>query len=93
MRKKVTRGSGWTQPPELSAPTPTAVWACRSHFCFRRGPFWAKSLKDAQAQAGQHRARRFLGVWSHDAVVGPGRGQSFIAFLREMRLTPKAPTK
>ena len=64
MSENVTRGSGWTMQPELAAPTPTAVWACRSHFCFNRGPFWVKSLKDAQADAGKHRARRFLGVWS-----------------------------
>jgi hypothetical protein len=48
-----------------------------------------KSIEDARLDAGRHRARRFLGVFSHDAVVRPSRGQSFIAFLREMRLAPK----
>jgi len=93
MSEPVTRGIGsaWTPQPELAAPTPTAVWACRSLFCLHRGPFWVKSMQEAQADAGKHRARRFLGVFNHDAVVRPGRGQSFIAFLREMRLAPKAP--
>jgi hypothetical protein len=90
MSENVTRGRGWSQPSEIAEPTPTAVWACRSHFCRHRGPFWVKSLKEAHADAGRHRARRFLGIWSHDAVVRSGRGQSFIAFLREMRLAPKA---
>ena len=52
-----------------------------------------KSLKEAHADAGRHRARRFLGIWGHDAVVRSGRGHSFIAFLREMRLPPKAPIR
>lgn len=90
MSENVSRGRGWTQQPDLAEPTPTAVWACRSHFCFRRGPFWVRGLKDAHADADKHRARRFLGIWRHDAVVRPGHGQSFIAFLREMRLAPKA---
>jgi hypothetical protein len=81
--------TAWTLQPELPAPTPTAVWACRSRFCLHRGPFWVKSIEDARLDARKHRERRFLGVFSHDAVVRPGRGQSFIAFLREMRLAPK----
>ena len=85
MREKST----WTMQSEVPPPTPTAVWACRSRFCLQRGPFWVKSIEDARLDAGKHRARRFLGVFSHDAVVRPGRGQSFIAFLREMRLAPK----
>ena len=88
MSEKAARDTAWTMQPELAAPTPTAVWACRSRFCLRRGPFWVRSLKDAHVDAGKHRARKFLGIWSHDAVVRPGRGQSFIAFLREMRLAP-----
>ena len=53
--------------------SPTAVWACRSAFCMRRGPFWVRSLKHAQADAGKHAARRFLGLFPHDTVVGPRR--------------------
>ena len=91
MSTKETRDTAWTMQSQLTAPTPTAVWGCRSHFCFHRGPFWVKSLKDAQLDAGKHRARRFLGLFGHDVVVRPGQGQSFLAFLREMRLAPKAP--
>jgi hypothetical protein len=78
---------------ELAEPTPTAVWGCRSWFCLDRGPFWVKSLRAAQLGAAKHRERRFLGVFSHDAVVRPGQGQSFLAFLREMRLAPKAASR
>jgi len=59
MNEKVARDTRWTMQPALATPTPTAVWACRSRFCLRRGPFWVRS-----------------------------RGQSFIGFLREMRLAP-----
>ncbi|PYM24719.1 MAG: hypothetical protein DMD78_08230 [Candidatus Rokuibacteriota bacterium] len=90
MSGKQPRDTAWTMRAELSAPTPTAVWACRSRFCLARGPFWVKSLKDAQRDAARHRARRFLGLFGHDAVVRPGQGQSFLAFLRQMRLAPKA---
>ena len=86
MSDKVTRGSAWTMQAELGAPTPTAVWGCRSRFCRRRGPFWVRSHKDAKADAAKHRARRFLGLWGHDAVVR--QGQTFIQFLREMRFAP-----
>jgi hypothetical protein len=75
---------------ELAAPTPTAVWACRSWFCLHRGPFWVKSLGAAKLEAARHRERRFLGLFGHDAVARPGQGQTFLAFLREMRLAPKA---
>ena len=67
--------------------TATTVWACRSRFCLQRGPFWMRTLKDARAEARKHRARRFLGIWSHDAVVGPRGGESFMDFLREMGLS------
>jgi hypothetical protein len=87
MSGKVTDNSAWTMPAEVKAPTPTAVWACRSCFCFRRGPFWVRSERNAQIDAGLHRARRFLGLFAHDAVVRPSRGQSFLAFLHEMRLS------
>jgi hypothetical protein len=50
-------------------------------------------MQAAQADASKHRARRFLGIWNHDAAVRPSTGQSFIAFLREMRLAPKASKK
>ena len=90
MSDRLTRDTGWTMQPELTEPTPTAVWACRSRFCLQRGPYWVKSLKAAQLDAGKHRARRFLGLFNHDVVVRPGHGQSFLAFLREMRLAPKA---
>ena len=93
MSEKLARDTTWTPQPELAAPTATAVWACRSRFCLDRGPFWVKSMKDAQVDAGKHRARRFLGVFSHDAVVRPGHGQTFLAFLREMRLASAAPVK
>ena len=66
--------------------SPTAVWACRSVFCMRRGPFWVRSLKHAQADAGKHGARRFLGLFAHDTVVGPRRGETILGFLRAMRL-------
>jgi hypothetical protein len=90
MSEKQTRDTAWAMQPELTEPTPTAVWACRSRFCLHRGPFWVKSIKEAQLDAGKHRARRFLGIFGHDVVVRPGRGQSFLAFLREMRLAQKA---
>ena len=51
MSGKQPRDTAWTMRAELSAPTPTAVWACRSRFCLDRGPFWVKSLKDAQRDA------------------------------------------
>jgi hypothetical protein len=71
-------------------PAPTAVWACRSRFCRDRGPFWTRSLKTAKADAGKHRALKFLGFWSHDAVVRSSAGPSVIEFLRQMRLAPRA---
>ena len=74
-------------------PAPTAVWACRSRFCRHRGPFWTRSLKTAKADAGKHRTLKFLGVWSHDAVVRSSAGPSVIEFLREMRLAPRAAGK
>jgi hypothetical protein len=74
-------------------PAPTAVWACRSRFCRHRGPFWTRSLKTAKADAGKHRALKFLGFWSHDAVVRPSSGPSVIEFLRQMRLAPRAAGK
>jgi len=74
----------------FAEPAPTAVWACRSRFCRHRGPFWARSIKAAKADASKHRALKFLGLWSHDAVVRANGGQSIIEFLREMRLAPKA---
>lgn len=49
--------------------SPTAVWACRSWFCKRRGPFWVKSLSDARISARAHGARKFLGIWSHHAMA------------------------
>jgi hypothetical protein len=75
---------------EFPPPTATAVWACRSRFCRDRGPFWVRSIKAAKVEAGKHRARKFLGFWSHDVVVRANGGQSIIEFLREMRLAPKA---
>ena len=93
MADKVRRDTAWTKPAELSEPTPTSVWACRSRFCLHRGPFWVRSVKEAKAAAAGHRARKFVGVWSHDAVVGPARGQSFLDFLREMRLAPPRATR
>jgi hypothetical protein len=78
-----TPSSGTWATGDLS---PTAVWACRSSFCMRRGPFWVRSLKHAQADAGKHAARRFLGVFPHDTVVGPRRGETILGFLRAMRL-------
>ena len=77
----------------FTEPAPTAVWACRSRFCCDRGPFWTRSLKTAKADASRHRALKFLGVWSHDAVVRPSSGPSVIEFLRQMRLAPKASGK
>lgn len=47
----------------------TAVWACRSWFCQQRGPFWVKSLDDARTGARAHGARKFLGIWSHQAMA------------------------
>ena len=67
-------------------PSPTAVWACRSMFCMRRGPFWVRSIKHAQTDAGKHGARRFLGLFAHDTVVGPRRGETILGFLRAMGL-------
>jgi hypothetical protein len=75
---------------ELAAPTPTAVWACRSWFCLHRGPFWVKTLTVAQRAAASHRELRFLGLFGHDAMARPGRGQTFLAFLRQMGLAPQA---
>jgi hypothetical protein len=77
----------------FAEPAPTAVWACRSRFCRHRGPFWTRSLKAAKVDAGKHRNLKFLGVWSHDAVVRPSTGPSVIEFLRQMRLAPKASGK
>jgi hypothetical protein len=73
--------------------TSTTVWACRSRFCLQRGPFWVRDLKIARLAADRHRARKFLGIWSHDAVIGPSRGQTLLGFLREMRLAPKTTIK
>jgi len=78
---------------EFTEPLPTAVWACRSRFCRHRGPFWTRSLKTAKADAGKHRTLKFLGFWSHDAVVRSSAGPSVIEFLREMRLAPRAAGK
>jgi len=75
---------------EFTEPLPTAVWACRSRFCRHRGPFWSRSIKAAKVDAGKHRAHKFLGLWHHDVVVRPNGGPSFIQFLREMRLAPRA---
>jgi hypothetical protein len=86
-----TRGTGgWSMQGEMGAPAPTAVWGCRSLFCLQRGPFWTRGVKQAQTDAGKHRERRFLGLFGHDAVVGPRRGQTVIQFLREMGLTAAA---
>jgi hypothetical protein len=74
-------------------PVPTAVWACRSRFCRHRGPFWSRSIKTAKADAGKHRAQKFLGLWSHDVVVRPSTGPSLMEFLRQMRLAPKAASR
>ena len=72
------------------SPGPSAVWGCRSFFCLHRGPFWTRGVKQAQVDAGKHRERRFLGLFGHDAVVGPRRGQTIMQFLREMCLTTAA---
>jgi hypothetical protein len=73
----------------FAEPAATAVWACRSRFCRHRGPYWTRSIKIAKADAGKHRAQKFLGLWGHDAVVRANGGQSVIEFLRQMRLAPK----
>ena len=72
---------GW--PAQASS---LAVWACQSWFCRTRGPFWARSMKDAESGALEHRARTFLGLWNHSAMVCPRRGLSFADFLRKQGL-------
>jgi hypothetical protein len=64
----------------------TTLWACRSWFCRRRGPFWTRSRRDAERAAREHAARRFLGLWSHEPLVCPAHGISFTDFLRRVRL-------
>ena len=57
---------------DVSAGAPasaTAVWACRSWFCQQPGPFWVKSLDDARVRARAHTARKFLGLFSHQAMA------------------------
>ena len=91
MGESTTRSTGnWSTQAEVAEPAPTAVWGCRSLFCLQRGPFWTRGVKQAQVDAGKHRDRRFLGLFGHDAVVGPRRGQTVIQFLREMGLTTAA---
>jgi hypothetical protein len=57
---------------DVSAGAPasaTAVWACRSWFCQQPGPFWVKTLDDARVRARAHTARKFLGLFSHQAMA------------------------
>jgi hypothetical protein len=57
---------------DVSADAPssaTAVWGCRSWFCQQRGPFWVKSLQEARLGARAHAARKFLGLFSHQALA------------------------
>lgn len=86
MSQEVRGSSNWSMQGDAAGSSPTAVWACRSMFCMRRGPFWVRNLKVAQADAGKHGARRFLGLFGHDTVVGPRRGETILQFLRAMRL-------
>jgi len=90
MSEKGRGPNGWSTQPHIVEGSPTAVWACRSPFCLSRGPFWTRSVKQAQVDAGKHRDRRFLGLFGHDAVVGPRRGQTVLQFLREMKLAAAA---
>ena len=81
------RGPGsWSPHADVVEGSAMSVWACRSLFCLSRGPFWTRSVKQAQIDAGKHRARHFLGLFGHDAVVGPRRGQTILQFLREMKV-------
>ena len=64
----------------------STVWACQSWFCRKRGPFWVRSRKDAEAGAREHSTRHFLGLWAHEALVCPARNGSATEFLRKVRL-------
>ena len=65
--------------------SPTAVWACRSWFCKRRGPFWVKNLNDARLGARAHGARKFLGIWSHQAMACALHDKRVGEILRTLR--------
>jgi len=90
MSEKGRGPSSWSPQADVVEGTPTAVWACRSSFCLSRGPFWTRSARQAKLDADKHRARRFLGLFGHDAVVGPRRGQTILQFLREMKVAAAA---
>jgi hypothetical protein len=76
-----TRTDSWGSPPLA-----TTVWACQSWFCRKRGPFWVTDRNAAEVGARRHRALKFLGLWSHQAVVCPHRGLNFADFLHKVRL-------
>ena len=65
--------------------SPTAVWACRSWFCKHRGPFWVKSLNDARLGARAHGARKFLGIWNHQAMACALHDKRAAEILRTLR--------
>jgi hypothetical protein len=69
-----------------SIPGSSTVWACRSWFCGKRGPFWVRSRKDAVAGAREHSTHRFLGFFAHAAIVCPAGAGSVRDFLRKVRL-------
>jgi len=93
MSEKGHDPSTWSPPADVVEGSPTAVWACRSPFCLSRGPYWTRSARQAKLDADKHRARRFLGLFGHDAVAGPRHGQTLLQFLGEMKLAAAAPPK
>jgi len=44
-----------------------------------------KTLAEAKVGAREHAARKFLGVWSHQAAVCTLHDKTFAAFLRKSR--------
>ena len=75
---------------EFAEPAPTAVWACRSRFCRHRGPFWSREHQGRQARRRQAPRPQVPRVLEPRRRRAPQRRSSFIQFLREMRLAPKA---
>lgn len=65
--------------------SPTASWACDSWFCLARGPFWVKNLAEAKVCARAHGARKFLGIWNHQAAVSSLHGRNGGASPRKPR--------
>src|SRR5262249_29292189 len=70
---------------------------CRSWLCRERGPCVVRTMEAAETLAQEHRRKRFLGLFRHDAFaydLSPEQkaaGAKLAAFLRTGQLPPQAP--